>query len=765
MPIRPRWISGRRWLHAGIAAVVIVVGLVASAVASNLPPLTQQSFDPSPPQGFGDRQNSWAWAMGYFNNHVIVGTNRAYRCISDWELTQSLGGMYVYPPPDPDMSCTASPADLSLQAEIWSLDPTTNIWSRVYQSPNNIPNPQFPGRFVPPDVGYRTMSAYTESDGTQSLYVGGVSSAPMWTGPVPPPRILRTTDAINWTPIPQDPGTFMGTLPQASFRGMTAYNGQLFVVNGTVDGQGVIIASSNPSAGDNAWTQVSPAGLQFYDMAVFNGWLYAGTYDVANGYSVYKTQATGTPPYNWIPVVTNGAGVTPAPSGIVVSMTVSNGRLYVGTAFPAEMIRLNPDDTWDLIEGTPRNYTGPGNPLNIGMHFPISGLGNGFENEFNVHIWRMIDFNNVLYAGTYDSSIIWKNVHTVAGHLKHLLGMDLYGTSDGWYWSTLTLNGFGNEFDFGVRNFAATPYGLFLGTANDYYGLNVFRAVLSPNEPPKWELGPGSQGDQVTGSIDRPVSRTPAPVQLQIELNHNQPVLTWAPVLGEVRYHVLRAPINTVALPTQPPPPGGSGNPYGDTSVSLGLGQPLSDSFAPTAEGSAPGSFDSNGKPAASANPYAAGSGGLSYTFPGNFVDVGSTNDTVFVDQPLTSTVYAYMVATTDLQGQTSNTSNMVQAPSITPTMTYSSAQSSVQLLNQRNLFVSAAAYNQTVQALQTSQSQASSGDYAGSEDTLKGLVQQIVAGNVVPAPDSTDLTIIVQRMALRVKLANSGFVDPSSLN
>ena len=30
---------------------------------------------------------------------------------------------------------------------------------------------------------------------------------------------------------------------------------------------------------------------------------------------------------------------------------------------------------------------------------------------------------------------------------------------------------------------------------------------------------------------------------------------------------------------------------------------------------------------------------------------------------------------------------------------------------------------------------------------------------------DSTDLTIVVQRMALRVKLANSGFVDPATLN
>jgi hypothetical protein len=757
MPSRLRRLSVRQLWHAGVAALIVLVGLVASASASNLLPLTTESFLPSPPQGFGDRQNSWAWAMAWFNNHLFVGTNRSYRCISDWELAQSLGGLYLYPPPDPDMSCTQSPADLPMQAEIWSWDPGSNGWSRVYQSPNNIPNPEFPGKFVPPDVGYRTTAVFTESDGTQALYMGGVTSGPMWTGPVPPPRILRTTDGINWAPIPQDPGTFMGSLPQASFRGMTTYNGQLFVINGTVDGQGVIIASSNPSAGDNAWQQVSPPGIQYYDMAVFNGWLYVGTYDLAGGYSVYKTQATGPAPYQFIPVVTGGGGLTPSPSGSVVSMTVSNGRLYVGTAFPAEMIRINADDTWDLVEGTPRVYNGQNKN-------PLTGLGDGFDNGFNVHIWRMIDFNNTLYAGTYNSSIIWKNDHKIEPLIKNVMGLQLFGTSDGWYWSTITLDGFGNMFDFGVRNLASTPYGLFVGTANDYYGLDVFRAILTPNEPPLGQLGPGSQSDAIYGSINNLPSRTAAPNELDVEISHGQPLLSWQPVLGAVRYHVLRAPLRTILLSNQPPPNGnggGGGNPYGDTTVNLGVGQAATDFVAPTADGAAPGLFTHPG----ASGPNAVGPQPGEYIYPGNFQEIGSTNDTVFVDQPITTTSYVYMVTTTDLQGLQSDTSNMVQAPPLFPTATFTFAVGYAQNLNGRGLFVSSSAYQQTITAFQTAATLVKSNDYADAIDTLRTLQNQVVAGNAVTAPDSTDLAIIINRLERRVKLANSGFVDPTTLN
>ena len=60
---------------------------------------------------------------------------------------------------------------------------------------------------------------------------------------------------MNFTPIPQDPGTFMGDLNKGSFRSLTTYNGKLYVLHGSVQGNGKIIESANPSDGNDAWRQ------------------------------------------------------------------------------------------------------------------------------------------------------------------------------------------------------------------------------------------------------------------------------------------------------------------------------------------------------------------------------------------------------------------------------------------------------------------------------------------------------------------------------
>ena len=35
------------------------------------------------PEGFGDRQNSWAWSMAWYNGKLLVGTARSEQCITD----------------------------------------------------------------------------------------------------------------------------------------------------------------------------------------------------------------------------------------------------------------------------------------------------------------------------------------------------------------------------------------------------------------------------------------------------------------------------------------------------------------------------------------------------------------------------------------------------------------------------------------------------------------------------------------------------------
>src|SRR5271165_4784493 len=239
---------------------------VAHAQAVNGFPLLASNFKESAPRGFGDRNNSWAQSMIWWNGNLYVGTSRDSICLSLFSLydaavnvlgTTLANEFLPYPPPDPDLPCTANAAALPLAAQIWRWSPITNAWTQVYESPTTLPNPG-PGPPAPPETGFflpyedafRGFAAYTEADGTQALYAFGVNTTLAWDGKVlPPPRILRTVDGVTWTPLPQDPGTFLGDLPinpgqnHGSYRSPTAYNGMLFTLCGTTEGDGALIAS------------------------------------------------------------------------------------------------------------------------------------------------------------------------------------------------------------------------------------------------------------------------------------------------------------------------------------------------------------------------------------------------------------------------------------------------------------------------------------------------------------------------------------------
>src|SRR5688572_12722358 len=53
----------------------------ATLMAQQLPPLRRADFAEVAPQGFGDRQNSWAWSMAWFQGKLYVGTQRSFQCV------------------------------------------------------------------------------------------------------------------------------------------------------------------------------------------------------------------------------------------------------------------------------------------------------------------------------------------------------------------------------------------------------------------------------------------------------------------------------------------------------------------------------------------------------------------------------------------------------------------------------------------------------------------------------------------------------------
>jgi hypothetical protein len=495
--------------------------------------------------------------MVWWHDHLFVGTGRQYACTSLYAIWQFVAGVISLPiantylpyPPPGDTTCPADGADLRLQAEIWRRGGNADTWERVFQSPLDLDNPGPEGgaprigKKLPYEMSIRGLAPHTERDGTEALYAFGVNTTIMWNrNKLPPPRILRTTDGVNFVPIPQKKGTFLGDLPfnpdHSSFRSPVSYHGKLFVLSGPVFGQGSLIASADPEKGDDAWFLASRPEMTFYETAVFNGWLYLGTFSpFTGGYSVVKTRAEGPPPYQFTTVIPSGAFLLDRPSKSVVSMNEFGGRLYVGTATQTELVRINPDDTWDLVMGPPRAVPLPGG--GVETKYPLSGLDAGFGQTLNDHAWQMVEADRFLYIGTYNAATASMRDPVNGPKLAHSMGANLFRTGDGWYYSAVTTDGFaspsdpqGGKFDYGIRSMATTPHGTFVATVNDAYGLSVFRAT------PRWSNAPDP------------------PERVEVDVTKNgsallswQPIpLSWQPIPRADKYQIWRAEVNRILV-------------------------------------------------------------------------------------------------------------------------------------------------------------------------------------------------------------------------
>ena len=686
----------------GIAVVTLLLLAQAATAQSQFPPLFRNNWTQSAPQGFGDRQNSWPWSMSWFQGKLLVGTVRSEQCVTDYGA-HMLQPAFPYPPTDPALSCAANVNDLALQAEIWSWDPSTNTWTRVFQSPNNIPIPGTnPVQYVAPDIGFRGMTIYTEADGSQALYVGGCSSNEIHPG-LPGGRILRTTDGVNFTPIPQDPGTFLGQLGNACFRGMQTYNPQspsnpppgspLFLMAVDWKGEGTVLQTSNPSAGDNAYQQVSNPATPAYEIAVFNNLLYVTFVGTQTGFDVDYTNATGPLPYTYTPVILNGGYRNPFPNPIALSMQVFNGSLYVGgdgvrrgVAIKnqgAELFRVNSDNSWDLIAGISRSTPNGNKPS-------LSGLGPGFGWILNEHMWRMDIYDGRLYVGTFDDSTTLRLNPTYTADVTPELGFDLWWTQDGSYYSLVDQNGFEDEYNFGVRTLQDTPYGEFLGAANPYYGLKIYLGVPTG-------MGPAGPGGKKAIVVDPPQR-----VQVEGGSGSGPNVLVWdPPSSGATKYHVYRW------------------------------------------------TFNPN-----NANSLAARS---------TYEEVGVTNKPYYADSKINSTwQYAYQIKSEDANGNLSGASNYVRSPSATASPTFTSVADYVNELAARGKFVSPSARQKVNNLLAEAKAGAAKGDFSALQtlwQTVKNSGNQLLSASYA----QSDFEILISRLLKRSKLVQAGLL-PAAL-
>jgi hypothetical protein len=435
--------------------------------------------------GFGDPQNSYAFSMAWLKDRLYIGTSRNILQLIKASPPKHPAAMEPWP-----VEVPPNIFDMDLRAQIWAFSPALRKWEQVYVSPIGAARGRQP---APRDIGYRCMAVVQgKSDPAPALYISTASSSSRGWGA----HILRYTPETGVTQI-SPPG--LGNSQVSTFRTLVEFRNRLYT---SPAGSGrawnaadlpCVYESTDPVFG--RWRIVSAPHFgdttneAMYSMAVFNDRLYVGTLNSDSGFQLWRTDAAGNAPYKWERVLSNGAWRGNF-NQAVVSMCVFQGALFIGTGIsnggydrtrligPAagEVIRLNPDHSWDLVLGESRS-TPDGNK------HPLSALGPGFGNPYAGYIWSMVVHKDVMYVGTFDSTVflLWAdpkraqtqaraqlNNRDLARFAQQCGGFDLWRSDDGIRWVPISRNGFHNPYNYGIRTMASTPAGLFVGTANPF---------------------------------------------------------------------------------------------------------------------------------------------------------------------------------------------------------------------------------------------------------------------------------------------------------
>ncbi|MCC6694024.1 MAG: hypothetical protein IT365_00210 [Candidatus Hydrogenedentes bacterium] len=457
------------------------------------PELKARDFVQINKNGFGYIENlidmnDYPWGLVYFQpdgadeGHVYVSTGNGI----DDQLLYELGESdYLFPPLRP--------------GEIRRYRP--DIGPRVWYSVLDIR--QYEVGPVYSTTGFRSLHEYRPAGKNQPkyLYAGSASETPsLW-------RSL-TGDRGSWEVV-------WSESRKGSIRAMAEHNGILyfnFIPGGEIgDGSpGEIWAHD----GTDVWSVVSdgfgnPNNTGVWALGVFNGYLYASTANLETGFEVWKLEGPdGAPP---VCVVDNGG---PSPSNeAAATCVVYKDKIYFGTQVfggfnlatgnlfkGAQIIRLDADDNMEVV-------VGPNS---------ISGFEAGFGRGMNAYIWSMTEFNGELYVGTWDQASIYQYLvdyfpDSMSQLMSFLLlasdynnangaaiggvkrsptplsaaleaGGDLYRSPDGDAFYRIFDDGLGDPYNYGARNMLAVGKDLYIGMANIYEGLEVWRASLSDEE-------------------------------------------------------------------------------------------------------------------------------------------------------------------------------------------------------------------------------------------------------------------------------------------
>ena len=154
-------------------------------------------------------------------------------------------------------------------------------------------------------------------------------------------------------------------------------------------------------------------------------------------------------------------------------MEVYDGKLYVGTHDASSLLEcFGQFVNGNLLKRTPSEWKDQWNYLKALMEALTTVDPNGTGNPDTLAQTIKFSYNFVF------KNITVRNMASAIKLLNYLRtakrGFDLYVTEDGVNFETVTIDGFGDPYNHGPRVFATTDQGLCLGTANPFYGTQIW---------------------------------------------------------------------------------------------------------------------------------------------------------------------------------------------------------------------------------------------------------------------------------------------------
>ena len=633
------------------AALAPAAGAQSDGSAAQLPP---EAFLTAPPEvrlvaqdGFGDPRNGYAWSMARFRGRIYVGTGRQIACVENATVDFFLrvSDRYVTNPL-PGATCPPDPYDMDLRAEIWEYTPRTGRWRRVYRSRADVPNPRAPGKFVARDIAFRGMTVFRDARGRKRLYVGGVTADEY----LPelkrkyPPRILSSRDGRHWLATPARDVVVRvpyGVFRPMGFRSLRVWRGRMYVtVTPGLTGDGAIFEVKRP------WSpraRALPADHAEHHRGVRVRQLQPRALRRHGRPRARLRRVPDHPQALAVPLGADRHGRRrPRAHGDV-------RRLHARLQGPAlrRVQRLvqrggepglgdHPDRPRRPLAGGDRAASHREAASLVG---PISGLGDGFNNVFSAHFWRMASNRGEIVVGTNDWAYLSvlaypglapQEVDLVEFVLKGEMGFDLWASCDGVNWRAVTRDAFGgNRYDFGARNLVPADGGLYVGSANHAQGAE------GVDLPLERLLGQGA----TAAAAGAQGTRSPIPQALMTDVQEKGTVLSWRPGAAPAgtRYRIMRAAYTDVPLGLAPPEVTANGFPLEGALPRVG----------------APG---------------ANGAGTADLPLRKGFSSIGTTQDRFFVDRTARPGArYAYQVVAEPPSGARSAPSNVQVVPDPRP--------------------------------------------------------------------------------------------------